>query len=54
MAKMVTVDDILSIGSTPGTNPGEKKDPVTGQTQAIINLTDVLKLVAIRDGKRAS
>ena len=56
---MVTADYVAAIGNAPGTNPGQKTDPNTAQLQAIINLTDVLKLVAIvlidiRDGKKAT
>jgi hypothetical protein len=55
---MVTAEQVVAIGIGRGTDPGQKTDPKTAQLQAIINLTDVLKLIAIvlidiRDGKKA-
>ncbi len=54
---MVTAEQVRSIGTTPGTDPGSKRDPQTSQTQAIVNLTNVMQLIAlilieIRDGKK--
>jgi hypothetical protein len=56
---MVTAEAVLAVGQTPGTDPSIKRDPQTSQLQAIINLTQVMQLIAlvlidIRDGKRAS
>lgn len=56
---MVTAEHVATIGVGRGTDPGQKTDPQTAQLQAIINLTDVLKTIAmvlidIRDGKKAT
>lgn len=56
---MITADTVTAIGTQMGTDPGLKNNQETARLQAIINLTDVLKLIAIilidiRDGKRAS
>jgi len=56
---MVTAENVTAIGMTMGTDPGQKTDPKTGQIQAIINLTNVMQLIAlilidIRDGKKAA
>jgi hypothetical protein len=57
--QMVTAEHVATIGVGRGTDPGQKTDPQTAQLQAIINLTDVLKTIAmvlidIRDGKKAT
>lgn len=56
---MVTAQDVAAIGTGIGTDPGQKTNSDVARLQAIVNLTDVLKLVAIilidiRDGKKAS
>jgi hypothetical protein len=55
---MITREQIASIGTGPGTNPGDKTGE-SASAQAIVNLTDVMKLIAmilleIRDGKKAN
>jgi hypothetical protein len=44
---MITVEYVESIGTTRGTDPGQKTNPETARLQAIINLTDAVKAVAI-------
>jgi hypothetical protein len=56
---MVTAEDLAAIGTGRGTDPGQKTNPETARLQAIINLTDVMKLIGIvlidiRDGKKAA
>jgi hypothetical protein len=56
---MVTAETVAAIGTMLGTDPGMKNNQETARLQAIINLTDVLKLIAmvlidIRDGKKDS
>lgn len=56
---MVTVNEVLAIGTTQATDPGQKSNPDVARLQAIGNLTDVMKLIAIvlidiRDGKKAA
>jgi hypothetical protein len=50
-------EQVLAIGTTPGSDPGSKVNPDVAKTQAIINVSEVLKVIAlilieIRDGKR--
>ena len=55
---MITADHVAAIGSLMGTDPGSKKDPQTAQLQALVNLTEAIKAVAlvlidIRDGRKS-
>ena len=54
---MVTAQQIAEVGTSASTNPGNKNSEAA-KLQAVINLTDVLKLIGIvlidiRDGKKS-
>ena len=53
---MITSEQIAKIGSGYG-DPSTKKEPQNAQLQALVNLTDAVKAIAlvlvdIRDGKK--
>ena len=56
---MITAEHIAVIGVGMGTDPGMKTSPDVAKLQAIVNLTEVMKSIAlilidIRDGKKAA
>jgi hypothetical protein len=55
---MVNAENVLAIGTSPTTDPSTKSNPDLALRQTVINLTDVMKAIAlvlidIRDGKKA-
>ena len=57
MAGKITAEQVTAIGTAPGTDTGQKNNPEVAQLQALVNLTDVMKTIAIilidiRDGRK--
>lgn len=55
---MVTAENVKAIGTSQATDPTQKNNPELALRQTIVNLTDVMKAIAlilidIRDGKKA-